>query len=202
MKKINLFLAVLAATFSFSGCAQSSKILGETLSKNGKIIGIKKAGIRTRTVDISDADSHQHEHNLYYRCSLKGKLIVISKKALELGYPYFTISYTKGSNKNPAAINSVDKIVHYCVPGYFDKDTDLLDDKCGHIGLGKSIATGAPGMVAYFHKTRNPFVPMWDAKRILEQEVHSYVRDCMSGDMETYRKAMEDYGKIETVEVD
>lgn len=190
------------AMLMFSGCVQDYQVFGETLVKENKVIGIKRAVIRKVDYDKSEGSKHQSVRNIAMRCNLTSKLIVSAKKALEHGYPYFTITYTKGSNKKPLPINTTTKMMHYCDSGYYDKESDLLDDKCGHIGLGKSTAVFAPGIVVYFHKKRNPFVPVWDAKAILEKEKEPYIKECMRGNHAMYERAMKDYDKIQSVEVD
>ncbi len=201
-RNIVSMMVLFGVALMFSGCVQDQQIFGETLVKDGKVVGIKRAVIRKMDYDESEGSKHQSARNIRMRCNLTSKLIVSAKKALEHGYPYFTIRYTKGSNNNPLPINTTTKMIHYCDPGYHDKESDLLDDKCGHIGLGKSIATFIPGIVVYFHKKRNPFVPMWDAKRVLTEEKEPYIRECLRGNRTMYEEAMRDYDKIKTVEID
>lgn len=202
MKKFIVFAGFVSAMFLFSGCANNGVILSDMLTKNNKITGIRTMLACGGKANFNGISGYKNESNIYYKCGMKVRLHAIATKALENGYPYFVLVYPEGSNKQPQSIVSVDQSIHYCVAGYYDKETDLLDDKCGHIGLGNGAAGSPKTVEAYFYKKRNPMIAMWDAKRVLRKITPTLVNECWSGDQEAFNKYLKRYNDFGRDEID
>jgi hypothetical protein len=191
--RVNMFLmaAMAAAAFLFSGCAASNEyVTGKRLVKNGQVKGLRTHLAGGPSVDKQSYTGYADENNAVYRCSMKVRIYAIAKEALAHGYPYFALKFPEGSNKNPAAVTSVDGVLHYCVPGYYDKETDLLDDKCGHIGLGNGTPNGPVMLDGIFYKKRNPFMPLWDAKKVVQKLKPELRKECWKDMPDAFEKAM------------
>ena len=116
----------------------------------------------------------------------------VADKALSNGYDFFSVEFEKGSNKTPSAINSIDKLDRYCNAPHWDKDTNLLEDKCGHIGLGNGDPRFVEPLNVKFYKQRNPFMPLWDAKKTKKDAWNTLVNECYAGDTSTLQEMLKD----------
>ena len=188
------------AMLMFSGCSNNGFVDARMLTKDNKTKGIRVINVGIPNTDTHGYKDYAEPENADYRCYLRASLYTIAKEALERGYPYFSLYFPDGSNKMPPSIVGTEKIFHYCVPGYYDKDTDLLDDKCGHIGFGTGTPAGVTRIDGVFYKKRNPFVPMWDAKKIMQELEPALLRECWGNRKEVFEKVLKghnDFGEIE-----
>jgi hypothetical protein len=203
MKKIwSVFLLTLGL-FLFSGCAPYVGVLNaDMLVKENKKVGIRTVLASGSKTSFKGESGYQDKRNVYYKCDMKIRLHAIATKALENGYPYFVVVYPKGSNKKPVAITSLSQSIHYCVAGYYDKKTDFLVDKCGHVGLGSGTPSSPKILEAYFYKKRNPIIAMWDAKKVLAEINPTLVNECWSGDKAAFNKFLKDYNEFGEDEID
>jgi len=188
---VKILLVGVVGSFLFSGCAFTGKFGAYVKKENNVVKGMTKAGGWSESSGTNGYTDYQDPNNAVQRCSINFVLYMISKKAIENGYNYFLITYKAGSNKNPAPIVTVDKMVHYCDPGYFDKETNLLEDKCTHMGLGKGYPKGIGGFDVRFFKKRNPFVPLWDARKILKETKAELVNVCYKDDPGLFQREIE-----------
>jgi len=203
-RKVFVMATMAVATLLFSGCgsANNGYVTGKMLMEKGQVRGVRTLHTITPTADMKNNGKHADKNNIAYRASLEERIYAIAKEALKNGYPYFALRFPEGSNKNPQAIVSVDKVLHYCVPGYYDKETDLLDDKCGHIGLGSGTPTGPVQLDGIFYKKRNPFIPLWDAKKTVKELGADLKKRYWKDYPEVFEKAMNSPHNFGTMEMD
>lgn len=194
-----IVLGLLASIF-FSGCSGHSYWMhADTIAKNGKVgqMNINVARAPSPLIKTYDYKGYKEPRNVNYQCSNAYMLHAIATKALENGYNYFTLEFTEGSNKRPLAINRVSQHLNYCNAPYYDAQTDLLEDKCQHTGLG----TGAPGTIrnvkAYFHKKKNPLVPMWNASRTKRDAYMELKDNCYKKHPKYLSDLIAEYSKIQ-----
>jgi len=188
---VKVLLVGVVGAFVFSGCALTGSVLADMKKEDGVVKGMDVVRASACTSGTNGYKDYQDPDNAKQRCSIYFALYMTSKKAIENGYNYFLITYKSGSNKNPAPIVSIDKVVHYCDPGYFDKESNLLEDKCGHIGLGNGYPSAFGGLKISFFKKRNPFIPLWDARKILKETKDELVNVCYADDPEGFQRAIE-----------
>ncbi len=202
-RKVFLMAAMAAAAFLFSGCGTNNGyLIGKTLTQKGQVKGIRTMRSRCPSVDIKSHQGYADVNNVFYRCAIRTRIYAIAKEALRNGYPYFALKFPDGSNKNPQAIASVEKVLHYCVLGYYDKETDLLDDKCGHIGLGNGTPAGPMWVDGIFYKKRNPFMPLWDAHKTVQKLEPVLKDECWKNRPEAFEKVMNGQYDLGTEEMD
>jgi hypothetical protein len=203
MKTRSILLIVLASlAFVFSGCASNGYVNVKKLTRNDQVKGVRILKSWVPAVNTHGYKEYADFNNAGYRCSIRLHLYTIAKEALKQGYPYFTLRFPEGSNKTPYAVASTEKLFHYCVPGYYDKDTDLLDDKCGHIGFGNGTPGGPVWTEGIFFKKRSPLVPVWDAKKIINELEPSLVHECWNDDREGFEKTIREVRDFGSMDMD
>jgi len=204
MRNINIvgFALLASVLFGFSGCAESGRVDAVMLSKHNQVKGIKIYRAFTPVPDTQGYTGYQDDENAEYRCSVAYATHAIATKALQNGYPYFNIIYPKGSNSNPLPIITNEKMARYCAAPYWDKESNLLDDKCKHIGLGQGTPGAIGGIKGYFFKQRNPLVPLWDAKKTIRDTYPMLVKSCWKGDEVEFRKMIKKYNTYSIEEID
>jgi len=92
-------------------------------------------------------------------------------------------------------------LIEYAGP-YYDKESNLLDDKCDHIGLGNGTPSRITNVKAYFFKKRNPFIPLWDAKKAVRETHPELIRTCWNGDEALFQEALKSYDNFGTKEIE
>jgi len=189
MNIVKLLLIGMMAIFVFSGCAGQGPRVDADMTKEGMLV--KRTF--TPNPNTHGYQEYQDIENAEYKCSTEYAIHAIASKALENGYPYFSLEFPKGSNQKPLSIVTSKQITRYCVAPYWDKESNLLDDKCHHIGLGQGTPGRIKNVKARFFKKRNPFMPLWDAKKALSDTEKQLINTCWNGDTMAFRKTLERY---------
>ncbi len=187
-KIIKLSIVTVAGILLLSACGTGPRVDAD-MGKRDMLV----RHAHTPTPNTKGYTGYQDSENAEYKCSTEYTIHAIASKALENGYPYFSLEFPKGSNQKPMPIATTDQITRYCVAPYWDKDSNLLDDKCNHIGLGSGTPGGIRNVKANFFKKRNPFVPLWDAKKALRDTEKELIGTCWNGDAVAFRKTLERY---------
>lgn len=198
----NIYLVILAIFGSpfLGGCGSSSYwINAYTEKENGSVKKMYVNTARTPKVNEEKCDNGgcADDANIYYHCAHNYMLNAISTKALEGGYSYFTLSFPEGSNKEPIAINRIEQHLNYCNAPYYDPKTDLLEDKCNHIGLGAGYPAVMRNVSVKFYKERNPFVPTWNAEKTKRETLKELQSQCYKNDPDRLRMLLGEYPKIQ-----
>lgn len=185
-----VFFGIVGA-FLFSGCASTGVIKADMLKEKDKntVDGMHIYYSITPALDTKKYTGYEDDANARAKCSTNYAMYEASKKAIENGYGFFSITFLEGSNKNPLPIVSISQIEQYCSAPFFDKESNLLDDKCSHIGLGNGSMSHLQKVKVHFYKKRNPFMPLWDAKRTLRTAKKELILRCFNGDRALLLKA-------------
>lgn len=192
MRKILTAIIMAGVSLMFSGCGHFT-VHAKPIIKDGKTEGLRLGSAHVKTPDL---DNYPHKNyykdtNIEYRCAYNYALYVIADKALSDGYEYFSVEFEKGSNRAPLAINSIDKLDRYCNAPHWDKDTDLLEDKCGHIGFGNGYPINVKTHNIKFHKQRNPLVPLWNARATKRDTWNTLSNECYPGNTSALQEMLE-----------
>lgn len=199
-KHILTLVSALILSLLVSGCAGSSPWMNANIAK-------KEDGRQEMHINIARAPRLKPElyvykgykvpQNISYQCANAYMIHAISTKALEKGYNYFTLTFEAGSTKRPLPINSVGKYLRYCNAPYYDKKTDLLEDKCSHIGLGRGYPGVMRNVTALFSKQRNSFVPMWNASQAKKEALAELQNNCYKENPKMLSDLLAEYSKIQ-----
>lgn len=197
MRKIVLGTGLLLSSLIFTGCG-SLWFNATPVKVEGEVRGMDIKHARVKGVNKKDYPHKNQEdsNNITYRCAYNFALLGVSTKALEDGYSYFTLEFPEGSNYAPLAVNAIDKLDRYCNAPHWDKETALLEDKCGHIGLGNGTPYKVKPMKVKYFKSRNPLVPTWSASKTKRETWNTLTKECFIGKMDVLNEMMQDYNSI------
>lgn len=196
-----LLLSPLGALM-FSGCTPGYRVDADMLQESKQTKGMRVTFASSLDADKATYRGYQNSDNAKYKCSYELAVHAIATKALENGYPYFSVEYPQGSNSNPMAIVTANQGTRYCVAPYYDSESSLLDDKCGHIGLGNGTPSGVREMKAYYFKKRNPIMPLWDARKTKRDTEKTLMYSCFHGDRGKFKKTLQSYHKFGNRSID
>jgi len=193
MKKTIMYVSLaLFGMFMFSACGGLGVVRGDLLKKENTstVNGIFIDQAYAPGLDSLEYKGYQDKNNAKALCSTQIAMHEASSEALKYGYSYFSLTFKKGSTPKPLAIVSSEQISQYCAAPYFDKDSNLLDDKCKHIGLGSGTLISVSSIEVQFFKKRNPFLPLWDARRTLKETEKTLLSRCYGGDRALLNKSL------------
>jgi len=199
MRKIVLLTSLVLVSFLFTGCGSTSFWFNATPVKiGGEIRGMDIKAVRVKGVNKKayPYKNYEDSSNITYRCAYNFALLGVATKALENGYGYFTLEFPEGSNYAPLSVNSISKLDRYCNAPHWDKETSLLEDKCGHIGLGNGTPFRVKSMKVKYFKSRNPMIPVWSAKKTKQETWKTLTEECFVGKMDVLNEMMQDYNSI------
>lgn len=199
MKKIVLFASLALGSFLFTGCGSSLFWFNATPVKSGGVVqGMDIKHVRVKGVNKKDYPYKNYEDssNVTYRCAYNFALHGAATKTLQNGYRYFTLEFPEGSNPTPISINSISKLDRYCNAPHWDKETSLLEDKCGHIGVGAGTPFRVKSIRVKYFKNRNPLIPTWDASKTKRETWNTLTKECFVGKMDVLNEMMQDYNSL------
>jgi len=202
MRYLFIGLVFFTASIFMSGCASGPRVVADMLIKKNVVKGMHSEIAFIGETDTNKHSGYQNSDNIEYKCSTQFTIHAFATKAIENGYPFFTMQFPKGSNSNPISVVTRKQIDQYCTPTYYDKESSLLDDKCSHIGLGQGTPSVIRNVKARFYKKRNPFIPMWDAKKTISDTTNELINTCWNGDSVAFRKAAQSYSDFGRKEIE